>query len=291
MPPPPAEIVRPLPVLRERVAAWRRAGQRVAVVPTMGALHEGHLSLVRQAAASGARVIVTLFVNPKQFNNAADLAAYPRTEREDAAKLAGLGVDILYVPDGETMYPPGFATMVTVEGLSEGLCGAYRPGHFAGMATVVTKLFTQTTADLAYFGEKDFQQLRIVQRLARDLDLQVEVVGCATVREADGLAMSSRNARLSAEARLAAPVLHAEMQRVARALEAGAEARALLAEATQRIVAGGYQAVEYLELRAEADLAPQTRAAVPCRLLAAAWLGGVRLIDNVAVARAAGSTA
>jgi len=283
------EIVRRLPDLRARVAAWRAEGHKVAVVPTMGALHEGHLSLVRQAAATGAKVIVTLFVNPRQFNSAADLAAYPRTEQEDATKLIGQGAQILYVPDGETMYPPGFATNVAVEGLSEGLCGTYRPGHFTGMATVVTKLFTQTSADLAYFGEKDFQQLRIVQRLAADLDLQIEVIGCTTVREADGLALSSRNTRLSAEARKVAPALHAEMRRVVSALEAGAEAAALLSDAIGRIVAGGYQAVEYLELRAADDLAPLSHADRPARLLAAAWLGGVRLIDNLPVTAIGGA--
>ena len=281
------DIIRSLPELRSRVSAWRLAGQRVAVVPTMGALHEGHLSLVRQAAANRARVIVTLFVNPRQFNSAADLAAYPRTENEDAAKLAalppGAGADVLYVPDGETMYPPGFATEVSVAGLSEGLCGTYRPGHFTGMATVVTKLFTQTTADLAFFGQKDFQQLRIVQRLAADLDLQIEVIGCETVRETDGLAMSSRNTRLSAEARRVAPVLFAELHRAALALQDGASFAPVQEAAIAKILAGGFQAVEYLELRAEADLAPLTAASAPSRVLVAAWLDGVRLIDNVAV--------
>ncbi len=281
------DIVRSLPELRARVAAWRQAGQQVAVVPTMGALHAGHISLVQQAAATGARVIVTLFVNPKQFNNAADLAAYPRTENEDRAKLAGHGADVLYVPDGDTMYPPGFATVVSVEGLSEGLCGTYRPGHFTGMATVVSKLFTQTQADLAFFGEKDFQQLRIVQRLAADLDLPIRVIGCTTVRENDGLAMSSRNTRLSAEARAIAPALYAVLQSVAAALATGAEAAPLIADATLQIVRSGYQAVEYLELRAEDDLAPLPRATRPARLLVAAWLDGVRLIDNVPVAATA----
>jgi pantoate--beta-alanine ligase len=177
---------------------------------------------------------------------------------------------------------------VAVEGLSEGLCGAYRPGHFTGMATVVAKLFTQTQADLAFFGQKDFQQLRIVQRLAADLDLPIEVIGCETVREADGLAMSSRNMRLSAEARLVAPVLHAEMQKAAGLLKAGQEFAGIKALATARILAGGYQAVEYFELRAEADLAPLKFAAQKSRVLVAAWLDGVRLIDNLAVAAVAG---
>ncbi|MDR3523988.1 MAG: pantoate--beta-alanine ligase [Acetobacteraceae bacterium] len=281
------DIVRDLPGLRARVAAWRRAGESVAVVPTMGALHEGHLSLVRRAAADADRVIVTIFVNPRQFNSQADLDAYPRTEEADRLKLAGQGADIVYVPDGATVYPPGFATTVEVAGLSEGLCGAYRPGHFAGMATVVTKLFTQTTADLAYFGQKDFQQLCIVTRLAADLDLQIKVIGCPTLRETDGLAMSSRNTRLSAEARAVASSLYAELQRVAGRLAGGAAMSACLEDAKAAIVAGGYQAVEYLELRAEADLAVLDRPDVPARLLVAAWLDGVRLIDNIAIAAAA----
>ena len=277
------EIVRDLQQLRTEVASWHRAGLRVGVVPTMGALHEGHLSLVRRAAAETDRVIVTIFVNPRQFNSAADLAAYPRTEHEDRLKLEGQGATLIYAPDGETIYPPGFATTVAVDGLSEGLCGAYRPGHFAGMATVVTKLFTQTQADLAYFGEKDFQQLKIVQRLAADLDLLITVVGCPTLREADGLAMSSRNVRLSTEARAVAPALYTELRYLAGKLAEGRR-MADIAEAAKRlIVAAGYQAVEYLELRAEDDLAPLDTPTVPARLLIAAWLDGVRLIDNIAV--------
>ncbi|MCA8933453.1 MAG: pantoate--beta-alanine ligase, partial [Rhodospirillaceae bacterium] len=171
--------------LRRIVAGWHRAGERVAVVPTMGALHEGHLSLVRAALARTPRVVVTLFVNPTQFNSATDLSAYPRTLEADAAKLVGLGVPLLYAPGEAEMYPDGFATTVTVGGVSEGLCGAFRPGHFAGVATVVTKLLTQTQADIAFFGEKDCQQLHVIRRLVRDLDLPVEIVGCPIVREAD----------------------------------------------------------------------------------------------------------
>lgn len=262
---------------------WHAQGLVVAVVPTMGALHEGHLSLVREARAHADRVIVTLFVNPKQFNNPADLAAYPRTEREDAAKLEGHGADLLYVPDGDTMYPPGFATSVSVSGLSEGLCGASRPGHFTGMATVVTKLFTQTAADLALFGEKDFQQLRIVQRLARDLDLPIEIIGCTTVREADGLALSSRNTRLGPAARQQAPALYLALQTAAAAIEQGMPVPDALNAAEATILAAGYASIDYLELRAADDLAPLTTPTRPSRLLVAAWLDGVRLIDNVPV--------
>ena len=204
-------IVRTVAELRATVGEWRRAGARVAVVPTMGALHEGHLSLVRAALAEADRVIVTLFVNPRQFNSAADLAAYPRTEISDAAKLAPLGAHVLYVPDGDQMYPDGFATTVSVSGVGEGLCGAFRPGHFDGVATVVAKLFLQTGADLAFFGEKDFQQLHVVRRMAQDLDIPVEIRPCATVREPNGLAMSSRNARLTDAERMTAPKLAAAL--------------------------------------------------------------------------------
>lgn len=269
--------------MREAVAAWHEAGEKVALVPTMGALHEGHLSLVAAGLARADRVIVTLFVNPKQFNSAADLAAYPRTEDEDAAKLAPAGAHLLYVPDAAGIYPDGFATTVSVSGVSEGLCGAYRPGHFDGVATVVAKLFLQTGADLAFFGEKDFQQLHVVRRMARDLDIPIEVVPCETVREADGLAMSSRNARLSPAERYAAPALAAALFAAAGRLSAGEAAGAVLAAAREKILAAGYREIEYLELRSAATLAALDRASEPARLLAAAWLGDTRLIDNVAV--------
>lgn len=276
-------IVRTVAELRRTVAAWRRDGLKVAVVPTMGALHEGHLSLVRAALERADRVIVTLFVNPKQFNSAADLAAYPRTEHEDAAKLAPLPAHVLYAPDGAEMYPDGFATTVSVSGVSEGLCGACRPGHFDGVATVVAKLFLQTGADLAFFGEKDFQQLHVVRRMARDLDIPIEIVACPTVREEDGLAMSSRNLRLSADERQAAPKLAEILFAAAERLAAGESAEDMLAEAGQAILSAGYREVEYLELRTDDDLSPLENADRPARLLVAAWLGDVRLIDNVSV--------
>ncbi|WP_157017171.1 pantoate--beta-alanine ligase [Mesorhizobium xinjiangense] len=276
-------IVRTVAELRKTVAAWRKTGLTVAVVPTMGALHEGHLSLVRAALDRADRVIVTLFVNPKQFNSAADLAAYPRTEHEDAAKLAPLGAHMLYAPDGAQVYPEGFATTVSVSGVSEGLCSAHRPGHFDGMATVVAKLFLQTGADLAFFGEKDFQQLHVVRRLARDLDLPIDIVAYPTVREADGLAMSSRNLRLSAAERQAAPKLAEILFATAERLTAGESTENVLAEARQAVVQAGYTKVEYLELRAEDDLSPLEAAERPARLLVAAWLGDVRLIDNASV--------
>lgn len=204
-------IIKTAAELRHTITRWRVAGRTIAVVPTMGALHEGHLSLVRAALKQAHRVVVTLFVNPKQFNSAADLAAYPRTEKADAAKFAPLGAHLLYCPDGDQMYPAGFATTVSVAGVSEGLCGAVRPGHFDGVATVVAKLLLQTGADLAFFGEKDFQQLQVVRRMVADLKIPVEVIGCPTVREEDGLALSSRNVRLSQGERAIAPILAQEL--------------------------------------------------------------------------------
>jgi pantoate--beta-alanine ligase len=277
-------IVRSVAELRRRVTDWRRGGFRVAVVPTMGALHEGHLSLVRAALEQADRVIVTLFVNPKQFNNADDLAAYPRTEEDDAAKLSVSGAHMLYAPQASEIYPEGFATTVSVSGVSEGLCGAFRPGHFDGVATVVAKLFLQTGADIAFFGEKDFQQLHVVRRLARDLDIPIEIVACPTVREPDGLAMSSRNARLSVEERRAAPKLAEILFATAERLTQRTPVEGALAEARKAILATGYREVEYLEVRAAEDLTPLDTTEQPGRLLVAAWLGDVRLIDNVDVA-------
>lgn len=276
--------------LRAAVAEWRAAGQTVAVVPTMGALHEGHLSLVRAALAQADRVIVTLFVNPRQFNRADDLAAYPKTEKSDAAMLAPLGVDVLFAPPVEEIYPPGFATRITVSRLSESLCGTGRPGHFDGVATVVTKLLLLCGADKAFFGEKDWQQLQVIRRLVADLTIPVAVIGCPTERAADGLALSSRNARLSPADRARAPALYRALDAAARALAKGAETGPAIETARQAILAAGIAGVEYLELRGAADLLPLTRADRPARLLVAAELGGVRLIDNVPVRPAKSKT-
>ncbi|UVC15216.1 pantoate--beta-alanine ligase [Mesorhizobium onobrychidis] len=275
-------IVRTVAELRGVATGWRRLGASIAVVPTMGALHEGHLSLVRAALQKAERVIVTLFVNPKQFNSAADLAAYPRTENEDAAKLVRTGAHLLYVPDAEEMYPAGFASAVSVSTLSEGLCGAFRPGHFNGVATVVAKLFLQTGADFAFFGEKDFQQLQLVRRMVLDLDISITVVACPTVRETDGLALSSRNIRLSPAERAIAPKLASVLLDTAEQLARGSPVLPMLDEARATILAAGYREVEYLELRGETDLQPLARLDRPARLLVAAWLGDTRLIDNVA---------
>ncbi len=278
-----APIIRSLPELRALTRQWRRAGETIGVVPTMGALHEGHLSLARRARAECDRVIVTIFVNPKQFNNPDDLKNYPRTENEDARKLAPIGVDAIFVPDGGTMYPEGFATTVSVEGLTNKLCGAHRPGHFDGVATVVAKLFLQTAADRAYFGEKDYQQLQVVTRMARDLDIDIEVIGCPTIREEDGLAMSSRNLLLSDRARIHAPRLNEAMEEIAAGLRQGQAMSTLYPAATAKLEQAGFTGIDYLELRGASDLELMEKADRPARLFAAAWLAGVRLIDNIAV--------
>ncbi|RDW14574.1 pantoate--beta-alanine ligase, partial [Paracoccus thiocyanatus] len=226
-----APIVRPLAELRAMVGGWKARGESIGVVPTMGALHEGHLSLVRAARASCDRVIVTLFVNPRQFNSPEDFARYPRTEHADAELLAPLGVDALFVPDGDEVYPPGHATVVTVSGVTEPLEGAHRPGHFDGVATVVTMLFTMTQADRAFFGEKDWQQLQLVRRLAADLKLPVQIVACPCVRAADGLALSSRNQRLTDAGRERAAALPRALFDAAARIEAGEPVAAVLAAA------------------------------------------------------------
>lgn len=277
------KIIRTRAELRALTETWRREGSVIGVVPTMGALHEGHLSLVRGAEAQADRVIVTLFVNPTQFNNPEDLKNYPKTEEDDVRKLAPFAVDVLWAPGAEEMYPQGFATKITVGGISEGLCGGDRPGHFDGVATVVTKLLTQTDADLAFFGEKDWQQLQVVTRLVADLDLRARIVGMPTVREADGLALSSRNLRLTAQERAAAAALPAEMKRAAEAMSGGADAAEALAAARAAVLAAGFDAVDYLELRDGATLAPLDKATPTARIFAAAHIGAVRLIDNMAL--------
>ncbi|WP_226626064.1 pantoate--beta-alanine ligase [Alloyangia pacifica] len=276
-------ILRTKAALRDAVLGWKRAGETIGVVPTMGALHAGHLSLVEAAKADCDRVIVTIFVNPKQFNNPSDLESYPRTEESDAEKLAPFAVDAIYVPGPEEIYPEGFATAVTVSGLTDGLCGSHRPGHFDGVTTVCAKLFLQTLADRAYFGEKDYQQLQVVTRMARDLDLLTEVIGCPTVREPDGLALSSRNVLLPSGTRAAAPALNRVMRQVAERLAEGESLGPVRFQAEAALHEAGFSEVEYIELRGADGLAPLEHPTRPARLLAAAWLGGVRLIDNIAV--------
>ncbi len=276
-------IVRTVAELRARVRIWRAGGERVGLVPTMGALHDGHLSLVARALGECDRAVVTLFVNPKQFGPHEDFARYPRDEAADAAKLAAAGADLLYAPDVATMYADGFATTVTVAGLTESMEGAVRPGHFAGVATVVAKLLNQAGADDAYFGEKDYQQLAVIRRLAVDLDIATRIHGVPTVREADGLALSSRNAYLTPAQRKIAPALQRALAEAAAALTNGAAVPPTLEAARAAILKAGFDAVDYVELCDADTLTPLSAAKRPARLLAAARLGTTRLLDNVAV--------
>jgi len=276
------ELVRSIAALREKVAAWRAEHLSVGMVPTMGALHEGHLSLVREAQRQTDRVVVTLFVNPAQFAPTEDLGAYPRTEESDRQRLAALGADLLFAPPASEIYPEGFDTRVVVGGPAAGLESDFRPHFFSGVATVVAKLLLAGLPDRAFFGEKDFQQLLVVKKLVRDLNIPTEIVGCATVREPDGLALSSRNAYLSPEERAVAPKLHASLQAAAARLRSGAPAADALAAARNELEAAGF-AVDYFELRNAETLAPVQDRSEPLRLLAAARLGRTRLIDNIPV--------
>ena len=270
--------------LRVQVKAWHMAGQTIGLVPTMGALHEGHLSLVRRALALADRVVVSIFVNPTQFAPTEDLDRYPRDEAGDLAKLGGVGTHLVFMPSVAEMYPDGASTWVEVQGLSEGLCAHHRPHHFRGVATVVTKLLNQAQADIAVFGEKDYQQLIVIRRLARDLAIPTMIEGGPTVREPDGLAMSSRNLHLSDKDRRTAALLHRTLREVAELLATGEAAAPHLLAAQNRLLEGGFAAVDYVELRDAATLDSLTAVgSQPARLLAAAHLGGVRLIDNVSV--------
>ena len=274
--------------LRAAVDSLRKRGE-VALVPTMGALHDGHLTLVREAKRNAPAVVVSIFVNPTQFGPNEDLAAYPRQLAEDSRLLAAEGVDLLWAPPVDEVYPEGFATTVSVAGLGEGLCGASRPGHFDGVATVVAKLFAQVRPDLALFGEKDWQQLAVIRRMACDLDLAQplaeRIIGVPTVREADGLAMSSRNRYLSAEDRDRAAVLPIAMRKAIAAIEAGAEVSLVLDKTKAALLAGGFASVDYVALADAGSLEPLGRLGErPARLFVAARMGGTRLIDNMAVA-------
>jgi pantoate--beta-alanine ligase len=273
--------------LRTAVEALRRDGP-IALVPTMGALHEGHLTLVREARRHAAHVVASIFVNPLQFGANEDLDAYPRQLERDSALLAAEGAALLWAPTVDVMYPAGFATNVGVTGVSEGLCGAARPGHFDGVATVVCKLFQQVRPDFALFGEKDWQQLAVIRRMARDLDFSFPhaeaIIGVPTVREPDGLAMSSRNAYLSPEERAQAACLPRAMQAALAALAAGQPASQSLAALRAALLAGGFASVDYAELRdADSLVELDGLGAAPARLLVAARIGKARLIDNIAV--------
>ncbi|MGY0710969.1 pantoate--beta-alanine ligase [Azospirillum argentinense] len=279
----PLPVVRSVDDLRAQVSAWHRDGKTVALVPTMGALHDGHLALVRRARELADQVVASVFVNPTQFAPHEDFDRYPRDEAGDSRKLASAGCHLLYAPTVRAMYPEGFATAISVGGPAEGLCGTFRPQMFGGVALVVTKLFLQAQPDVAVFGEKDYQQLMVIRRFARDLDIPVRVEGLPTVREADGLAMSSRNAYLSADERARAPELNRALRDAATALAGGAEAATVLEAVRTRITAAGFGSIDYVELRDADTLVPVTRAERPARLLAAAWMGKARLIDNVPV--------
>lgn len=270
--------------MRSAVAGWRNAGEPIALVPTMGALHEGHIALVREAQRHARRVIVSIFVNPTQFAPHEDFRKYPRTFDADRAMLADAKADAIYVPTVEEMYPPGFASRVLLLGpAAVGLDDRFRPTHFEGVATVCCKLFTQSRADFAIFGEKDYQQLKVVTRMAADLDLGIKILPVATFREADGLAMSSRNRYLSGEQRALAPLLHRVMQSLAVRLRNREDLFRAVGEAQAEIITAGFE-LDYLEARHAETLAPAASLADgPIRLLVAARLGGTRLIDNIAV--------
>jgi pantoate--beta-alanine ligase len=275
-------VARTVAALRAQVLAWRVAGERVALVPTMGGLHEGHLALVRRARDLAPRVVTSLFVNPTQFAPGEDFEAYPRDEARDAALLAAAGCHLLYAPTAAEMYPADFSTMVTVGEVSAPLDGISRPHHFAGVATVVCKLLNQCGPDVAVFGEKDYQQLMVIRRLVRDLDMPVQIAGLPTVRDADGLALSSRNAYLTPDQRPIAGQLNAIIKAAAEAVRSGVAVEAVEARALAALGEAGFETVDYLEVRGAEDLARlgPGPVAAPARVFVAARLGRTRLIDN-----------
>jgi pantoate--beta-alanine ligase len=275
------QTIRQLDALRDALASFRAAGESIALVPTMGALHAGHIALVETARRRAQRVVVSIFVNPIQFGPNEDLARYPRREMQDARMLTEAGADLLWLPAVEEMYPDGFATAVSVSGVSDVLEGAHRAGHFDGVATVVAKLFGQVRPDVALFGEKDFQQLAVIRRMARDLDLGIEVLGVPTQRDDDGLALSSRNLYLDPDERQRAVALPRALGIAARTLEKGGSADEALAQARDMLAQAGFE-TDYVAL-VDADTLGEPAADRPMRLLAAARIGNTRLIDNIAV--------
>ncbi len=279
-------VVRTVAALRAQVAPWRADGLKIGLVPTMGALHEGHLSLVRRALQDVDRVVASVFVNPTQFAPGEDFEAYPRSEAEDAAVLQSAGCSLLFAPPPHEVYPPGFATTVTVSGVSAPLEGERRPTHFAGVATVVAKLLIQAAPDVAVFGEKDYQQLQVIRRMARDLDIPTAIIGAPTVRAEDGLALSSRNAYLTPAQRAIAGALNLIVKAVAQAAARGEPVEPAEQAAREVLIEAGFDSVDYLEIRNAEDLSrlgPGPVGDVPARVLAAAWLGKTRLIDNMGV--------
>ncbi|HEU4969063.1 pantoate--beta-alanine ligase [Sphingomonas sp.] len=277
------QTIRQLKPLRKAIAGFRAEGGRIALVPTMGALHAGHMALVAEARKRAEYVVVSIFVNPKQFGPNEDFGAYPRRTAKDTAMLNEAGVALLWMPDAEAMYPAGHATSVSVREVSEGLDGAARPGHFDGVATVVAKLFNQVRPDIALFGEKDFQQLAVIRRMAADLDFGIEIVGVPTEREEDGLALSSRNVYLTEAERLQARALPRALGTAAAAIENGGDIAEALTRAEAAMLEGGFESVDYVALCDAATLQPVTSLERPARLLAAARIGAARLIDNVPV--------
>jgi pantoate--beta-alanine ligase len=276
-------VARTVAELRSAVADWRRTGKTVALVPTMGALHPGHLALIAHARSRATRIVASIFVNPTQFGPNEDFSRYPRDETGDAAKLAAASCDLLYAPDAAEMYPESFSTTVSAGALAEPLDGRFRPGHFAGVATVVTKLLLQTRPLLACFGEKDYQQLQIIRRVTRDLDIDCRIEGVPIVRESDGLALSSRNAYLSPEERRVAPALHRVLTEAVAQFARGAAPQEIAAAGTAKLLQAGFTKVDYVELVDAESLQPLVSRDRPGRALAAAWLGKTRLIDNEAM--------
>lgn len=277
------QIVRSLPALREAIATFRQAGETVALVPTMGALHAGHMALVAAGRLRADRVVTSIFVNPRQFGPNDDLATYPRREAHDAKMLADGGCAVLWAPSVDEMYPAGFSTSVAVSGIADVLDGVTRPNHFDGVATVVVKLFNQVQPDIALFGEKDFQQVAVVRRMVRDLDMTIEIVSMPTQRDDDGLALSSRNAFLGQDERISARALPRALGEAAEALRRGEAADGVLAAAKRRLSDAGFGPIDYLDLRDAETLEPVDSLVRPARLLAAARMGKTRLIDNLAV--------
>ncbi|MFN9003332.1 MAG: pantoate--beta-alanine ligase [Alphaproteobacteria bacterium] len=271
--------------LQNMLHEWQVTRQTVALVPTMGAIHAGHLQLVAEAKKNASKIVVSIFVNPAQFGPNEDFANYPRTLERDIQLLAQAGVDLVWSPSVGEMYPEGFATSIHVAGLREALCGAFRPGHFDGVATVVAKLFMQIRPDIALFGEKDYQQLMLIKRLVKDLNMNIEVLGVPTLRERDGLALSSRNQYLDADERKIAPKLYAILQQTSNHIRSGADVKDMLGLAEKEIIAAGFTKIDYIELREEESLMPVVNfSEETARLLSAVWLGKTRLIDNVRVA-------
>lgn len=275
------QIIRTSPELRAAVNAYRKQGKRIAFVPTMGALHAGHLALIEFARKHADVVVSSIFVNPKQFGPNEDYQTYPRQEEADCEKLASKNVEIAYLPDAKSMFPEGFSTKISVEGIKEGLCGASRPGFFDGVALVVSKLLIQVMPDVAVFGEKDYQQLLVITQMAKDLDLPIEIKGAPIVREQDGLAMSSRNVYLNVEERQIAPTIFQTLQLIAGKLQQES-VESVLNWGKEQLASKGFR-VDYLELRDAAMLKPLDNLHKPARLLVAAFLGKCRLIDNIAV--------